>query len=781
MIKVKKILLISLLIIISCGTHTELEPLYPIPILKVKMGETIVFNLSNYFKDENVSLLFNQSLNHISLNGNELIVDASNITSDFEDISLMANGKLIHVLIQYEFMVKHTFTFESKTSEKVVVMGSFNDWSNSALPLKKINENQFRCTILLNPKKHEYKFIDDGIETIDPNNPIFISNNIGGWNSILDLSQQVIADPGTLVKKSHEGKWLSYEYIQPGDNAFPQDWIVLLNNTELHADIVDPLSNGGVKVNISGIQKGLLRIIGQDSEGRMIPENQTIIRNGKPHSANSDDWYFEIIYNIMVDRFLDGDTTTNSPINDPKLPRLSNFIGGDFVGIQQKIDEGYFNDLGVTTLWISPVQKQPDSSWVEYIAPNRTFSGYHGYWPVSPREIDSRFGTEEQFQDIVKSLHLSDKKVLLDFVSNHVHQNHPYFKDHRDWFGDVTLSNGDINIRNWSEETRLTTWFDEFIPSFDFPSAPNASDQVVEDALWWMEKYDLDGFRQDAVKHVPHSFWKSLTISARKRFPEKNIYQIGETFGSDELINSYVNPSELDAQFNFSIYYNSRGLFSSDQPDFSNLKQIIADNRSTFGPIHLMGNITSSHDQLRFAGYADGQIQFNDDAISRSFNNPVGEIQNESTYSKMANFHAFNLTQPGIPIIYYGEEIALMGEGDPGNRRMMRFDFSDEELKLKNTFSELNKLRTTYTSLTLGDQIILKNDGPVLVILKIYFNEIILIAFNNSPELKSININLPINILRFNHLKGTGNILLNNRNLKLNIDPFSHDFYISKM
>ena len=96
MIKVKKILLISLLIIISCGTHTELEPLYPIPILKVKMGETIVFNLSNYFKDENVSLLFNQSLNHISLNGNELIVDASNITSDFEDISMMTNGKVLN-------------------------------------------------------------------------------------------------------------------------------------------------------------------------------------------------------------------------------------------------------------------------------------------------------------------------------------------------------------------------------------------------------------------------------------------------------------------------------------------------------------------------------------------------------------------------------------------------------------------------------------------------------------------------------------------------------------
>ncbi|HJN98153.1 MAG TPA: alpha-amylase family glycosyl hydrolase, partial [Candidatus Marinimicrobia bacterium] len=574
--------------------------------------------------------------------------------------------------------------------------------------------------------------------------------------------------------------WLHFEYLPSNDGASPQDWIILLDNKELHPDIVDLLTGGGVKVNISGVKEGLLRIFGRDSKGRMIPENQTIIRNGEPLSSNSDDWHFAIIYNIMVDRFRDGDSLNNKPIHDPKLHELANFMGGDFAGIQQKLDEGYFKDLGVNTLWISPIQKQPDSSWVEWVPPNRTFSGYHGYWPIEPRKIDPRFGKSEEFNSIVKSAHQTGTKVILDFVSNHVHQDHPYIRDHKNWFGTVNLPDGRLNIRQWDGDTRLTTWFDEFLPSFDFPSAPVAINQVVEDAMWWMGEYDLDGFRQDAVKHVPHSFWKSLTRSAKIRFPEKNIYQIGETFGSDELIGSYVNPAELDAQFNFSIYFNSRGVFSSDQPNFSDLGDVIAENRSTFGPIHLMGNITSSHDQLRFSGYADGQIEFSDNGTARSFDNPVGKIRHISTYSKMANFHAFNISQPGIPIIYYGEEIALMGEGDPGNRRMMRFNISDNEMELKKTFSLLNGLRTEYSSLALGDQMILYNEGSVLILLKKYFNEMILVAFNNSQDSKTIEIEFPFENTLLTKLIGPGYYEMNDKLIKLTINPLSHDFYFSE-
>ena len=620
----------------------------------------------------------------------------------------------------------------------------------------------------------------DGIEEIDPENPVFISNNIGGWNSILDLRDQNITEPGMLVKNNHKGNWLHFEYLPSNDGASPQDWIILLDNKELHPDIFDLVSGGGVKVNISGVKEGLLRIFGRDSKGRMIPENQTIIRNGEPLSSNSNDWHFAIIYNIMVDRFRDGDSLNNKPIHDPKLHELANFMGGDFAGIQQKLDEGYFKDLGVNTLWISPIQKQPDSSWVEWVPPNRTFSGYHGYWPIEPRKIDPRFGKSEEFHSIVKSAHQTGTKVILDFVSNHVHQDHPYLRDHKNWFGTVNLPDGRLNIRQWDGATRLTTWFDEFIPSFDFPSAPLAINQVVEDAMWWMEEYDLDGFRQDAVKHVPHSFWKSLTRSAKIRFPEKNIYQIGETFGSDELIGSYVNPAELDAQFNFSIYFNSRGVFSSDQPNFSDLGDVIAENRKTFGPIHLMGNITSSHDQLRFSGYADGQIEFSDNGTARSFDDPVGKIRHISTYSKMANFHAFNISQPGIPIIYYGEEIALMGEGDPGNRRMMRFNISDKEMELKKTFSLLNGLRTEYSSLALGDQMILYNEGPVLILLKKYFDEMILVAFNNSKDSKTIEIEFPFENILLTKLIGPGQYEMNDKLIELTINPLSHDFYFSK-
>jgi glycosidase len=118
-----------------------------------------------------------------------------------------------------------------------------------------------------------------------------------------------------------------------------------------------------------------------------------------------------------------------------------------------------------------------------------------------------------------------------------------------------------------------------------------------------------------------------------------------------------------------------------------------------------MGNITSSHDQLRFIGIADGQVFFSDNGTERTFSNPPSAVKHKSSYSKLANFHAFNISIPGIPVVYYGEEIGLMGSGDPGNRRPMRFgaDISQNERKLFAEISQLNKLRSKYPSLALGD------------------------------------------------------------------------------
>ncbi|MFH1851805.1 MAG: alpha-amylase family glycosyl hydrolase, partial [Candidatus Neomarinimicrobiota bacterium] len=557
---------------------------------------------------------------------------------------------------------------------------------------------------------------------------------------------------------------------------------VLVDNTLLTDQEVDQKPDGSVVVNVSGWEQGLLRISGLDGAGRVIPENQTIIKNGRLLDCNAepDDWHFAVLYSLMVDRFLDGDPVNTSKAGDADLHPLADFHGGDIAGINAKLEEGYFRDLGINAIWISPVSRQPEGAYVESIPPNRKFTGYHGYWPVRAREVDPRFGSAGELRRLVELAHEQDIRVILDFVSNHVHEEHEYCQSHPEWFGSMYLPDGTVNIRNWSNETRLTTWFDEFIPSFDYPAAPAAEDQVVEDALWWLETFNFDGFRQDAVKHVPHTFWKKLTAAMKTRFPERDFYQIGESFGSDELIKSYVNPGELNSQFNFAIYFNARGPFSADQADFGYLANILQDNRDIFGPVNLMGNLTSSHDQVRFMGFADGQMSFGDNGTERAFNDPPGAVRNGSSYDKLVNFTAFNLAIPGVPVIYYGEEIGLMGAADPDNRRPLRFagELTAPEKITLARIAALTRLRRQYPALSIGDYIPLLVDGPLLVFGRIYFDERIIVAFNQSAGERTVTVDLPFPATGAVDLLNDETMQIANRQLELTLPAYGHRIVI---
>ncbi len=777
------LLLFTSIFFLSCSTSST-EFLESVPTIVLREGETRGVDLSKFKKDPTVVLHVLQTnlldLRFIS-ESDSLYLTPTPDTPALTSIRVMANDVPNDILVHTRPMVKHTFLFHPDSpANKIIVMGGFNDWSRTALPLKdENNDGVFECTVFLKPERHEYKFVVDGRELIDPDNPVFISNNIGGWNSILDLSSHKKTPAGQWVKSTQNRNRLHFDFIPPKDEALPVDVNVYFNNQLLHPDAFDPKPDGSVMVNCSKYSNGLLRITGMDSNGRAILENHTILKNGKPIHPDTDpgDWHFSVLYNLMVDRFLDGDPSNTQKAPDEDVHPLANFIGGDLAGIIQKLEEGYFTNLGVSAIWISPLQLQPKNAYTEWIPPNRKFTGYHGYWPIAPRTIDPRYGTEEELKKLVDLAHQQGFKIILDFVSNHVHEEHPYFKEHRDWFGNVTTDKGEMNIRNWSEETRLTTWFDEFIPSFDYVAAPAAEKQVVEDACWWLETYDLDGFRQDAVKHVPHSFWKSLTAEMKKRVPHKKLYQIGESFGSDDLILDYVNPGELDAQFNFSIYFNARNPFVADKADFTFLSTLLSENIKTYQPINLMGNITSSHDQLRFIGLADGQVAFSDNGTERTFFDPPQAVQSLNSYKKLASFHAFNLSIPGVPVLYYGEEIGLMGSGDPGNRRPMRFDdeITDVEKTLKEEFATLNKLRSTYPSLSVGDYRLVYVDGPVFIYEKYYFDEVILVAFNHSEEIKTINLDTQPGF-GWESLYSEMNINVTEAHLTLICPPYSYGF-----
>jgi glycosidase len=445
----------------------------------------------------------------------------------------------------------------------------------------------------------------------------------------------------------------------------------------------------------------------------------------------------------MVDRFNNGDRGNDNPIHDLEVHSLANYHGGDIVGITQKIKDGYFSNLGINTIWMSPIMQGPDSSFIEAVSPNRKYTGYHGYWPVDSRKVDPRFGTTDELKEMIETAHTFGITVLLDFVSNHTHEEHHYFSEHPEWFGDVELEDGTLNIRNWSEETMLTTWFDTFLPSFDYENNEDAIDQVVDDAIFWITEFGFDGFRQDATKHVPHTFWKKLRFRLDKEYSEESIFQIGETFGSDDLILSYVNPGELDSQFNFSNYFNLREYFSSSNSvQLHQLIKSINQNLVKFGPINLMGNITSSHDQVRLMALIDGQIRIDENGVERSFTDLPSDVNDVQSYDRHFMFTAMNMLLPGVPVIYYGEEYGQIGANDPGNRTDMRFynNWSNEENRLYQKVRMLIHARKKYPSLALGDLLFIYDEDDQLICKKKYFNEKCIFIFNLSNEEKIINI-----------------------------------------
>ncbi|MBR5830714.1 MAG: hypothetical protein IKY63_05575, partial [Tidjanibacter sp.] len=222
------------------------------------------------------------------------------------------------------------------------------------------------------------------------------------------------------------------------------------------------------------------------------------------------DFQSQILYSLMIDRFNNGTTENDWKINSPEVLDKVDYQGGDIVGITQKIEDGFFTDLGITTIWISPITQNPYDAWGQNRNPDTKFSGYHGYWPIFSTVIDKRFGTEEELHTMLAEAHKGEMNVILDYVANHLHIDSPVLKEHPDWTTDLLLPDGRKNIGLWDGETRLTTWFDEHIPTLD-TRRNEVCEPMTDSALYWVRKFEFDGFRHDACKHIPLNYWRMLT------------------------------------------------------------------------------------------------------------------------------------------------------------------------------------------------------------------------------------------------------------------------------
>ncbi len=687
-----------------------------------------------------------------------------------EELKVWMKGYSYSIILLYVKKVQYNFTFDSKGTiyKQVQLVGSFNSWTPSE---SLINENGlWTATLKLSPGRYQYQIVADGKWMLDPGNSIQESNNIGGFNSVL-----VIDDPSENSPKLFTSSFSSHK-IEIGINGNVNKIVCLWDNYAIPFAAENNIISINIPKNARHLERSFIRIWSNNEFGYsndiLIPlEHGKVISNAS--KLNRTDKHAQVLYFMLVDRFNNGDKSIDKPVVDPEIDDKANYWGGDLAGITQKIKEGYFNDLGVSMIWLSPITQNPMEGFIEYPAPHRKYSGYHGYWPITLTTVDNRFGSSQALKELVASTHENNMNVILDYVSNHVHQQNKNYIDNPHWATILDLPDGRKNIRIW-EEHRLTTWFDTFLPSLNF-DLPEVEDMMSDSAMFWITEYNIDGFRHDATKHIPTPYWRTLTKKLRDESKRDFVFQIGETFGSRELIRSYVGSDMLDGQFDFNLYFDMRSIMAVDNESFVKLSQSLKESQKYYGSHSLMGNITGNHDLPRFISFAGGALKFDEDDKNAGWTRDI-QVEDTIGYYKLLQVAAFIHTIPGIPVTYYGDEIGMPGAGDPDNRRPMKFDnLTRFEQMVKDQTTQIIMERRNNLSLIYGDLILLHSDDNTMVYARKYFEMTSIIVFNKTNQTKILIIKLP----EYLNTKGLKSLTdcdfqLSGNELEITLKPYSY-------
>ncbi|MCK4568980.1 MAG: hypothetical protein KAT76_01745 [Bacteroidales bacterium] len=662
-------------------------------------------------------------------------------------LEVTANGitEVIPLLRSGKQAVELQFDPGDEQYENVTVRGEFNGWT-AGRPDFELKDGIWKATLMLSPGTYQYLLVVDGVEGLDPANHIKIDNNMGGFNSLLSVGLDIADKVPVIFTDEYDGDDIGIGFEREVEGLF-----VLWQNILLPEAYFELEESGEYEIGIpeaaKNIQRSYIRVWAWNAYGVsndiLIPLEYGKVLND-PALITRFDMHSMILYNAFVDRFYDADPSNNRPLNQPEVLPAADYHGGDIKGISQKIRDGYFKDLGVNTLWISPLIKNPEGAFGYWPEPPSKFSGYHGYWPISFTLIDDRYGNEEDLHELVGLTHENAMNVLLDIVANHVHQEHPVYQEHPDWATELYLPDGSLNTERW-DEYRLTTWFDVFLPTLDLAN-PEVYEMLSDSAVYWIKKYQLDGFRHDATKHVPEVFWRTLTRKLKEQVTDaggRQLYQIGETYGGPDLINSYIGTGMLDGQFDFNVYDDALAVFIRPDEPFSRLDASLKESMQYYGAHNLMGYITGNQDRGRFTSYAGGDLHFDEDAKMAGWTRDI-EVGDEAGYKVTEMLFAFNMTIPGLPVIYYGDEIGMAGGNDPDSRRMMRFDaLNEHELNVRNTAQKLTELRSKCLPLIYGDFVTLLVTDQTYVYCRTYFDDIVIVLMNKDTKAKTLTFEIP--------------------------------------
>jgi cyclomaltodextrinase / maltogenic alpha-amylase / neopullulanase len=378
------------------------------------------------------------------------------------------------------------------------------------------------------------------------------------------------------------------------------------------------------------------------------------------------DWAREaIIYQIFVDRFA---TTGGVPFKAEE--DYSKFLGGTLRGIIEKLD--YLTDLGVNCLWLTPIFSSPS---------------HHGYDATDFREIEPRLGTKADLKELVEKAHARNMRVLLDFVPNHISNEHPFFRDA------ATLP--DSPYRNYF---RFTTWPDEYQTFFGVKTLPQINNDdpaarryVIESAEYWMREFAIDGYRLDYAYGPSHDFWADYYVGVKTLDPQS--WHFGEIVETPELLASYEG--RMDGALDFHFLAAVRKAFAYDTMTVEQFDDWLTRHHTFFSnkrftlPIFL-----DNHDLNRFLWAAKG----------------------DKRRLRLAALLQFTLPPP--PILYYGTETGLSQRRDirqgqfaimEESRAPMNWDSIDQDLLAY--YKKLIQVRREISDALTGSRTTLMADG----------------------------------------------------------------------
>ncbi len=559
----------------------------------------------------------------------------------------------------------------------VEVAGEFNDWSPAALA--PTGDGAWTVDLgALAPGVYGHKFIVDGAWEGAPPVNVYTKWSDGTENRALRVGDCTRGLLQTVSAAATAGGSLTatVQFASPaaGTPIDPAATTVLVGDTTVTPTI--DAAAGTVTVSVSGLPPGKhsLRLSAADTAG-VAAENELFV----PLWVEDEAWVWDdaLLYFVFTDRFRNGDLGAEpfSPVDG--VATTANYQGGDFQGVIDALDEGYFDALGVTALWLSPVYENPEGGYLGTDGVHR-FTGYHGYWPTAALGIEQRFGTassssSDKLAELIEKAHERGIRVLFDLVLNHVHEDHHYLDEHPEWFGAGCVCG--TSGCGW-EEKPVECWFTDYLPDLNYRQH-DLTERVLADTLALVAAYDVDAVRIDAAKHMDHVIMRSL----QKRLTDEveagggaPVYLVGETFTSDRgLIMDYVGDHELDGQFDFPLYYAIRSTFTGGGGSFRDLEAAVQASEAAYGDA-LMSPFLGNHDIERFATAVTGRAG---DPWAGWLEDPMAEgggtVTEWDLINKASMAFVFTLTQPGVPLVYYGDEIGLHGGGDPDNRRMMSF------------------------------------------------------------------------------------------------------------